>query len=83
MPYFILTIVRDKEFTMFLNKPTNKKFNYQPRFYIPEKDDKERKKRKLGFRNHRSTRKKGKSSLYWIIFFAIIAYLYLHLKEII
>lgn len=58
---------------MFFKKPINKKFDYIPRFYVPEKDQEERRKRKLGFRNYRKYQQKGVSSIIiWLIGIIII-----------
>ncbi len=58
---------------MFFKRPKNKKFEYIPRFYVPEKDQEERRKRKLGFRNYRKYKQKGVSSIViWAIGILII-----------
>jgi len=64
---------------MFLKKPSNKIFDYQPRFYDPEKDPVEQRKRKLGFRKSQNIRKKNKSPFLWLVIFLIIAFVYLKL----
>ncbi len=48
---------------MFIKKPQHRKFEYIPRFYVPEHDKDERRKRKLGFRNHSKFKKRGVSSI--------------------
>lgn len=58
---------------MFMKRPVNKRFEYIPRFYVPEKDKEERRKRKLGFRNYRKYHRKGTSSLIiWLIGILIV-----------
>lgn len=53
---------------MFIKRPKNKRFEYIPRFYVPERDEEERRKRKLGFRQFRKFNKKGTNN---IIFWAL------------
>jgi hypothetical protein len=67
---------------MFIKKPTHKKFEYIPRFYKPEKDSEERRKRKLGFRHFRKYSQKGTSSiLIWLIsIFIILWFIIKYLK---
>ena len=48
---------------MFIKKPQHRKFEYIPRFYVPEKDQEERRKRKLGFRSYKKFQKRGFSSI--------------------
>ena len=62
-----------------VKKPSNKIFDYQPRFYDPEKDPVEQRKRKLGFRKSQNIRKKNKSPFLWLVIFLIIAFVYLKL----
>ncbi len=58
---------------MFFKRPVNKKFDYIPRFYVPEQDQQERRKRKLGFRNYRKYKQKGISSIViWFLGILII-----------
>jgi len=58
---------------MFLKRPKNKRFEYIPRFYIPEKDAEERRKRKLGFRDYRKYNRKGTNKIIiWILAILII-----------
>lgn len=66
---------------MFLKKPQNRKFEYIPRFYVPEHDKDERRKRKLGFRNHRKFKKRGVSSIIlWLISIIIIIWFIIKYK---
>ena len=65
---------------MFMKRPNNRVFDYPPRFYKPEKDEHERKKRRLGFsRKLRANRRKTRSPLIWIILLIIIILVYLKL----
>lgn len=66
---------------MFMKKPTHRVFEYIPRFYNPLSDDKERKKRKLGFKAQRRKLRQRKNPLLWIILIIIIVYLYLKLSS--
>lgn len=53
---------------MFFKRSKNKRFEYMPRFYVPEHDEEERRKRRLGFRQFRKYNKKGTNK---IIFWAL------------
>jgi uncharacterized membrane protein (DUF106 family) len=64
---------------MFMRKIQNKVFDYQPRFYKPEEDEVERRKRKLNFRSSRNLRKKTRSPLLWIVIIGIVIFVYLKL----
>ncbi|MGA8263531.1 MAG: hypothetical protein WB779_03730 [Ignavibacteriaceae bacterium] len=64
-----------------MKRPTNRVFEYPPRFYKPEDDERERKKRKLGFsRTLKTNRRKTRSPLIWIILLIIIILVYLKLS---
>ncbi len=63
---------------MFMKSPRHKIFDYTPRFYAPETDPLERKKRKLGFRTQRKHISRKKSPILWIIL--IIAILFILVK---
>ncbi|WP_304144667.1 hypothetical protein [Ignavibacterium album] len=61
---------------MFMKRPQYRKFDYTPRFYKPELDEEERRKRKLGFRSTRmSTRKKAINPLIWLIMILLIIFI--------
>ncbi|BDQ01897.1 MAG: hypothetical protein HRF52_10660 [Ignavibacterium sp.] len=61
---------------MFMKRPQYRRFDYTPRFYKPELDEEERRKRKLGFRNARfSTRRKVQSPLIWLILIIILIFI--------
>ena len=62
---------------MLIKKPTHKNFDYQPRYYKPEEDPNEKRKKRLGFRRARKSKKKGRTPIYWLILFAIVLYIYL------
>ncbi len=64
---------------MFMKKPKHKVFDYTPRFYKPELDEKERKKRKLGFSSQRKLIQRKRSPLLWIILVLMVIYIYLKL----
>lgn len=62
---------------MFMKKPSHKRFDYQPRFYKPELDEEEKRKRRLGFRS--TLRKSRNSTIPWpyIIMLMIILFIFL------
>jgi hypothetical protein len=65
---------------MFMKKPKHRTFDYNPRYYAPEKDELEKRKRKLGFSRRLSmNRRKTRSPLIWIILLIIIIIIYLKL----
>jgi hypothetical protein len=58
---------------MFFKRPSYKRFEYIPRFYNPNKDLEERRKRKLGFRKNRRYQQKGSIKIIiWAILIFII-----------
>jgi len=62
---------------MFFKKTSNRVFDYPPRFYNPEKDELEKRKRKLQFSSQRKVNRKKKSPIVWIILIIMIVYIYL------
>lgn len=60
-----------------MKKPKNRIFEYTPRFYKPELDEKERKKRKLGFSSQRNKLRRKRSPVAWLVVILIIVFLYL------
>lgn len=62
---------------MLLKKPQNKKFEYLPRYYKPDEDKEEKRKKKLGFRKSRKALKRGRSTIYWLVLIIIILFIYL------
>jgi hypothetical protein len=63
---------------MFLRRPKYHRFEYLPRFYDPEKDEREEFKRK--FQKERNLhRRKTRPLLWWLILMAFALYAYLYL----
>jgi ribosomal protein L34 len=62
---------------MFIKKPRHKKFDYQPRYYKPEKDEELKRKRKLGFRSNYREKTSTKKPYAYIIMLVIILYIFL------
>jgi len=62
-----------------MKKPRHRVFDYTPRHYKSEDDDKERRKRRLGFKRQSKLKRKKRSSLIWIVLFALAIYIYLKL----
>lgn len=67
---------------LFIKKPKNKKFDYSPRYYRPELDEEERKKRKLNFRSELKV-KKGKSPLFYLVFLILVIYALIRFSKVI
>lgn len=63
---------------MFMKRPSHRVFDYTPRHYIPEADEKERRKRKLGFSKQLKVKRKKKNPVIWILL--IIAVIWIILK---
>jgi hypothetical protein len=62
-----------------MKKPRHRVFDYTPRYYQPELDEKERRKRKLGFSSQRRKIQNKKNPLIWLLLVAIVIYIYLKL----
>ncbi len=59
--------------SMFMKKPNHRVFDYTPRYYSPETDEQERKKRKLGFTRELKFKRKRRNPIIWILLiFAVI-----------
>ncbi|MBZ0200000.1 MAG: hypothetical protein K8H86_09040 [Ignavibacteriaceae bacterium] len=67
---------------MFMKKPRHRIFDYSPRFYNPATDEKEKKKRQLGFSRQRKFIGKKRSPILWLVFAAAVIYLILKLQGI-
>jgi hypothetical protein len=65
---------------MFMRKPNHRIFDYPARFYKPETDEKERRKRRLGFtRQRKYGMRKRRSPLVWLVLIFLVIYIYLKL----
>lgn len=64
-------------------KPTYKRFDYQPRYYKPELDEEEKRKRRLGFRSNFRNKVQKKIPIHFIIMLLIILFLLLKYNGII
>ena len=67
---------------MFFKKINNKNFDYIPRFYNPEDDKMEKRKKKLNFRSDSKTRKINKVTIYLLVFVLVIIYLIVKLNGV-
>lgn len=68
---------------MLAKKPLHRIFDYEPRFYKPEEDPDELRKRKLGFRSASKAKRKKKSPYIWLVFFGIVMYMYLKMQGVV
>jgi hypothetical protein len=68
---------------MFFKKPSHRIFDYTPRFYKPEEDEKEKKKRKLGFSRQLKVSRKKRSPIFWLLLVTIAIFIYLKLSGIV
>ncbi|WP_337865579.1 hypothetical protein [Ignavibacterium sp.] len=61
---------------MFMKKPQYRRFDYTPRFYKPEMDEEERRKRKLGFRTSRHYKnRKATNPVLWLVLIILIIFI--------
>lgn len=60
---------------MLMKRPKHRVFDYPPRFYKPEEDEQEKKKRRLGFSRQRKFKPRKRSPIIWIILFLMVLYL--------
>jgi hypothetical protein len=67
---------------MFFKRPTHKNFDYIPRFYKPETDPEERRKRKFGFKRQLGIIRSKKNSFRLIALLLIVFYLYLWMSGV-
>lgn len=67
---------------MFFKRPKYRRFDYEPRFYNPERDPSERFRERMQ-REMRRARRKRKPIILWAAVLAIIIYFYLYLSGII
>lgn len=68
---------------MFFKRPRHRIFEYIPRFYNPESDEKERKKRKLGFQRQRKIQRNKRSPIFWLLIIVLVVYIYLKLIRLV
>jgi len=65
---------------MLMKKAQHRIFDYPPRFYKPEQDKDERRKRKLGFRKHLKIKLKKRSALLWFVIVLMVVFILLKLS---
>ncbi len=68
---------------MFAKKPAHKKFDYEPRYYKPDLDEEEKRKRRLGFRSNFRNKTTSKMPFLFIGMFLIILYIFLKYNRLI
>jgi hypothetical protein len=67
---------------MFLKRPQYRRFTYEPRFYDPDHDEKERLRRLM--RQERAYhRQRRRPVVLWIAIFLLVVYAYLYLADVI
>jgi len=59
---------------MLFKKPAHRVFDYTPRYFDPEKDERAKRKRKLKFRSSRHFTRKKRTSIYWFILILIVLF---------
>ncbi len=65
---------------MFFKRTQNRRFDHIPRFYNPEDDVQEKRKKKLKFRVDASIKKKSKIPVMPLLLLAIIIYFFIKLN---
>jgi len=65
---------------MFIKRPRHRIFDYTPRFYKPEEDSTEKRKKKLGFKRQLKSGRKKRNPIIWGIFVLAAIYIYLKLS---
>lgn len=68
---------------MLMKRPKHRVFDYPPRFYKPEEDETEKKKRRLGFTRQRKFKHRKRSPVFWVVILIFVVYLILKLNKII
>lgn len=66
--------------SMFMKKPSNRVFDYPPRFYKPETDETAKRKKRLGFSRKIKSHRKRKSPIIWVILVILVVLVYLKLS---
>lgn len=68
---------------MFMKKPRHRVFDYPPRFYKPDEDEQEKRKRRLGFsRSRKHGKKRSTNPIIWLILIALVIWILIKLKGI-
>ncbi len=67
---------------MFMKRPNHRVFDYTPRYYTPETDEQERKKRKLGFSKQLKIKRKRGNPIIWILLIIAVILVILKLNGI-
>lgn len=62
---------------MLFKRPPHRVFDYTPRFYKADKDETEKRKKRLKFRYQRNNSRKIKSPIIWIVILLAILFFYL------
>ena len=66
--------------SMFMKKPSHRVFDYPARFYKPDTDETEKRKKRLGFSRKIKSNRRKKSPLLWILLVIIVVFIYLKLS---
>lgn len=66
---------------MLMKRPQHRVFDYTPRFYKPEEDPQEKRRRRLGFSRMRKYNQKKGNPIIWILFIVLIIFLVIKLSN--
>lgn len=66
---------------MLMKKPRHRVFDYTPRFYKPERDELNKKRKRIKFNSVRKYQRRKKSTVIWFVLIILILYIYLKLSS--
>jgi len=65
---------------MLIKKPSHRIFDYQPRYYKPENDNKEKIRKRLRFTQRIKTKRRNLNLIYYIVLLIIVIFVYFKLR---
>lgn len=65
-----------------MKRPRHRIFDYTPQFYKPDEDQKEKRKKKLGFKRQLVSSRKKKNPFLWLVFVLLVIYVYLKITGV-
>jgi len=63
-----------------MKKPRHRVFDYTPRFYKQERDELNKKRKRIKFNSVRKYQRRKKSTVIWFVLIILILYIYLKLS---
>lgn len=65
---------------MLMKRPKHRVFDYTPRFYKPEHDEINKKRKKMNFNSVKNFQRKKRIPVIWLVLVVLLIYLYLKLS---